>query len=136
MPDDNTRLQIAARVLRAYVSGNNVPAETLPILLGDIHRTLRGLAGPVAASGVAKPTPQQIAESIRSDAIVSFENGQPYRVLRRHLMQLGITPQAYRAKWGLPVDYPLVAAGYSARRSEIARDTGLGRVGRTLAAPR
>ncbi|MFX7156016.1 MucR family transcriptional regulator, partial [Acinetobacter baumannii] len=75
-----------------------------------------------------------IRRSITADALVSFEDGKPYRTLRRHLTTRGLTPEAYRAKWGLPSDYPLVAASYSQQRSTLAQSLGLGRMRRRPAA--
>jgi predicted transcriptional regulator len=74
---------------------------------------------------VKRPTEAQIRASIRPDTLISFEDGKPYKALRRHLTMRGLTPEAYKAKWGLPVDYPLVSAAYSARRSKISRQIGL-----------
>lgn len=68
----------------------------------------------------------QIRKSVTHDHIVSFEDGRPYKTLRRHLTLRGLSPEAYREKWGLPRDYPMTAASYSAQRSELARALGLG----------
>jgi len=72
------------------------------------------------------PSPEAIAASVTPDAIVSFENGRRYRSLRRHLKQQGLTEAQYRAKWGLPDDYPLVARSFSDLRSQAARRGRLG----------
>ena len=66
-------------------------------------------------------------QSIRPDGLVSFEDGRTYKSLKRHLTVRGLTPAQYRQKWGLPPDYPMVAASYSAARAELARAIGLGR---------
>jgi predicted transcriptional regulator len=121
---------LAAKILSAYVSRNSVPASALPELLSDVHGLLTALDQRQDRS-VARPTEAQIQASIRPDAIVSFEDGKPYKALRRHLTVRGLTPEAYRAKWGLPVDYPLVSAVYSARRSKISRAIGLSQRVRT-----
>ena len=113
-----------ADLASAYVAHNHVAASELPTLLTTLHGALSGLNG---HGPVTKPTPAEIRASIQPDAIISFEDGRPYKVLRRHLTEIGITPEAYRAKWGLPADYPLVSAAYSARRSEISRAIALGR---------
>lgn len=77
-----------------------------------------------------------VEESVRDDVIISLEDGKPYRSLRRHLMaKYGLTPDAYRQKWGLPVDYPMVAPSYARDRSAVARRIGLGRSG-TAAKPK
>jgi predicted transcriptional regulator len=72
----------------------------------------------------------QIRRSITPAALISFEDGKSYQILRGHLTARGLTPEKYKAKWGLPADYPMVAANISARRSESAKARGLGRSGR------
>jgi predicted transcriptional regulator len=78
---------------------------------------------------VEKPTAAQIRKSISDEGIVSFIDGKPYKTLKRHLTKHGLTPQAYRQRYGLPADYPMVAPGYAAQRSALAKEIGLGRPG-------
>ncbi len=118
-------VELAAKILSVYVTRNSVPADVLPNLLTEVHRSISALDHPPEPQ-VRRPTEAQIRASIRPDSLVSFEDGKPYKALRRHLTIRGLTPEAYRAKWGLPVDYPLVSAAYSARRSTISRQIGLG----------
>jgi len=115
--------EIAAQVLCAYLSHNTVSPDDLPALSARTYAALEAVfAGPSTIVTQAEPpTPDQIAASITHDAIVSFENGRRYRSLRRHLNQLGLTEDQYRAKWGLPADYPLVAQSFSDLRSSAAR---------------
>jgi predicted transcriptional regulator len=122
--------EIAAQVLCAYLSRNTVSADDLPGLSARTYAALEAVfAGPPAvAAPVEPPTPDEIAASITPDAIVSFENGRRYRSLRRHLNQLGLTEDQYRAKWGLPADYPLVAQSFSDLRSSAARAQRFGGV--------
>ena len=75
-----------------------------------------------------KPTPAQMRNSVAADGIISFIDGRTYKTLKRHLTTHGLTPQAYRERYGLPSEYPMVAPEYSARRSALARAIGLGRV--------
>ena len=117
-------VELAAKILSAYVTRNSVPADVLPELLLQVHRSIAALGQPPQAS-MDRPTDAQIRASIRPDALISFEDGKPYKALRRHPTIRGLTPEAYRAKWGLPVDYPLVSAAYSARRSNISRQIGM-----------
>ncbi|KST59074.1 MucR family transcriptional regulator [Methylobacterium sp. GXS13] len=118
-------VELAAKILSAYVTKNSVPAGALPSLLSEVHRSITALDTPVERQ-IQRPTEAQIRASIRPDTIMSFEDGKSYKALRRHLTLRGLTPEAYKAKWGLPVDYPLVSAAYSARRSKISREIGLG----------
>lgn len=119
MSEQTPRLELVSRIVTAYVSGNAVAASALDGLLRDVDQALAGLAQPPAVK-ISKPSPAEIRASIRPDGLVSFEDGRVYKALRRHLTTRGLTPEAYRAKWGLPVDYPLVSADYSARRSKIS----------------
>jgi predicted transcriptional regulator len=126
--DHVEHIELAVDIVAAYVSNNSVPAADLPGLIGGIHAALNNLSTAGRASGapVEKLTPSQIRKSVTHDHIVSFEDGKPYKTLRRHLTLRGLTPEAYREKWGLPRDYPMTAASYSAQRSELARALGLG----------
>jgi predicted transcriptional regulator len=71
-------------------------------------------------------TPAQIRRSITPDALVSFEDGKSYKTLKRHLSTRGLSVEQYKAKWGLPADYPVVSPNYSAARSAMAKTLGLG----------
>ncbi|MCJ2089705.1 MucR family transcriptional regulator [Methylobacterium sp. E-005] len=117
-------IELAARIMSAYVTRNSIPAESLPHLLATVHRAVQSL-NHQPQPPARRATDAQIRASIRSDALVSFEDGKTYKTLRRHLTLRGLTPEAYRAKWGLPVDYPMVSATYSARRSDISRQIGV-----------
>lgn len=112
----------------SYVAHNNVPASELVTLIASTHAALASLAAPDAPATpvVEKLTPARIGKSITHEALISFEDGKPYKTLKRHLRVLGLTPKAYREKWGLPPDYPTTAASYSERRSALARSLGLG----------
>ncbi|MBO9545483.1 MucR family transcriptional regulator [Caulobacter sp.] len=114
---------IATQVLCAYLSNNTVSPDDLPALTARTYAALEAVfAGPSGAPlPISTPTAEEIAASVTPDAIVSFENGRRYRSLRRHLNQLGLTDDQYRAKWGLPSDYPLVAQSFSDLRSSAAR---------------
>ncbi|WP_375466244.1 MucR family transcriptional regulator [uncultured Methylobacterium sp.] len=125
MQTDSRTTELAAKVIAAYVARNSVPAAILPDLVRTVHGAITALERP-AEPVVAKPSEAQIRASIRRETLVSFEDGKPYKALRRHLTLRGLSPEAYRAKWGLPVDYPLVSAAYSARRSVISRAIGQG----------
>jgi len=133
-------IELTADIVSAYVSNNSIPASELANLLASVHTAVSGLAAggtnKAAEDAVEKPTPAQIKKSITPDALISFEDGKPYKTLRRHLTLRGLSPEAYRAKHGLPTDYPMTSASYSAQRSELARSLGLGqqRKGQTKAA--
>ena len=128
----NTHEQIVtltADIISAYVSSNHLQSAELPKLISDVYGALNEMArGTKAAPEPVHPkaTPGEIRRSISNDFLISFEDGKSYKTLRRHLTLRGLTPEAYRQKWGLPHDYPMTSASYSEQRSELARSLGLG----------
>ncbi|WP_246695116.1 MucR family transcriptional regulator [Methylobacterium sp. P1-11] len=124
-----TLREVAVRVVTAYLSYNAIPQTSLPPLLATVHGALSALADrPEAVE--ARPeqlSPAQIRGSVRQDGIVSFIDGRSYKTMKRHLRAHGLTPELYRARYGLPDDYPMTAPGYAERRSRIAKAIRLGR---------
>ena len=135
-PTSGTSVELAADIVSAYVSNNNVRAADLPDLLRSVHDALGNLLNPPppAATETPKATAVQIKKSITPDALISFVDGRPYKSLKRHLTKHGMRPDDYRAKFGLPLTYPMVAESYSAARSELAKSLGLGQIRRERAA--
>jgi predicted transcriptional regulator len=133
MPEADTALiEMTAEVVAAYVARNHVRAAELPDLIATVHASLAGMgrapeAEPIAAKLVP---PVSIKKSVTDEYIISLEDGKQYQALKRHLSKLGMTPEEYRAKWGLPKDYPMVAPAYSAKRSALAKSLGLGNIRR------
>jgi predicted transcriptional regulator len=128
---------LTARIVAAYVVKHKIPTAQVPDLIGHTFRALNGLGQEPAASEVleTKRPAVPVRQSIKDDYLISLEDGQKFKSLKRHLMvQYGMTPEEYRSKWGLPSDYPMVAPNYSAKRSELARETGLG-IARTRSTP-
>ena len=122
-------LDQAVDVVAAYVSNNSVPVTELPSLIASIHSTLAKLSGrDVAAVVESRREPAvPVKKSVTADYIICLEDGKKFKSLKRHLNSAyGLTPVAYREKWGLPPDYPMVAPGYSATRSQLAKNSGLG----------
>src|ERR1700712_1220447 len=127
-------IELAADIIAAYVSNNPVPVAELPALISNVHAALNGLTSETSQAAAAeeqveKATPSQIRKSVTPDALISFIDGKPYKTLKRHLTGHGLEPYSYRERYGLPRDYPMVAAGYAAQRSELAKAIGLGRSG-------
>lgn len=126
--EDVERLEQAARIVAAYVSHNVLPAGALPKLISDTHTVLRSLGTANMQSAVDELTPVvPIKKSVTPDFIICLDDGKKFKSLKRHLTQLGMTPATYRAKWGLPENYPMVAPNYSAARASLAKSNGLGR---------
>jgi MucR family transcriptional regulator, transcriptional regulator of exopolysaccharide biosynthesis len=122
-------IELAAEIVVAYVANNSTPIGSLPGLIQSVHAALAQLVSePVnSAPLVEKQEPAvSIRKSITPDYLVCLDDGKKFKSLRRHLAGLGMTPDQYRAKWGLPADYPMVAANYAAQRSELAKRIGLG----------
>jgi predicted transcriptional regulator len=135
--DDNTELlTLTADIAAAYVSNNTVQAADVPSVIQTIYRALASVG---AAAAAPAPEPQKpavpIKKSITPDFLISLEDGKKYKSLKRHLRtQYNMSPEDYRAKWGLAKDYPMVAPNYAASRSALAKSMGLGRGGAAKAA--
>ncbi|OBQ63503.1 MucR family transcriptional regulator [Mesorhizobium erdmanii] len=121
-------LELTAHIVSAYVEKNRLPASGLADLIASVASSIDGLgkpAVPVAAPLVPAVNPKK---SVTPDFIICLEDGKKFKSLKRHLgVHFGLTPDAYRAKWGLPADYPMVAPNYAASRSQLAKSIGLGR---------
>ena len=134
MPDlDQAALaEMTTEVVAAYVTKNHVRAAELPGLISTVHASLAGMgSAPVAEPEPAKLIPPvSIRKSVTDDYLISLEDGQRYKSLKRHLTRHGLTPAEYRSKWGLPHDYPMVAPAYARARSELAKSIGLGSIRR------
>ncbi|WP_457106205.1 MucR family transcriptional regulator [Methylobacterium sp. P5_C11] len=135
--DQTDFIELTTAIVAAYVSKNSVRPADLPALLAEVHTALSGLAGTSASAEpkADKASPSQIRKSITPDALISFIDGKPYKTLKRHLSGAGMTIEEYRERFGLPRDYPSTAANYSAQRSALAKNAGLGQL-RQKAAPR
>lgn len=121
-------LILATDVVSAYVSNNTVSEADLPALIGRVFGALLDL-GSGKPAVPARPEPAvPVKKSIFPDYIVCLEDGKQLTMLKRHLKTAyGLTPDAYRERWGLPSDYPMVSPNYAKKRSKLARENGLGK---------
>jgi predicted transcriptional regulator len=126
---DTSFVELAADIVGAYVSNHSVSTGDLANLIRDVHAALQQ-----SAAGRAEPEPEPlepavpVKKSVTPDAIVCLEDGKKFKSLKRHLRtDHNLSPEEYRAKWGLSRDYPMVAPNYAASRSELAKKMGLGR---------
>jgi predicted transcriptional regulator len=122
-------IALTADIVVAYVSKNQIEAVEIPNVIRNIHAALAKSVNGSHETVPAEKTPAvPIKKSVTNDYIVCLEDGRKLTSLKRHLRTAyGMTPEEYRAKWGLPDSYPMVAPGYSAKRSALARASGLGR---------
>lgn len=121
-------LAMTADLVSAYVSNNPVPAQELPALIAQVHQSLFSLQGEATPAEEVRQPAVNPKKSVFNDYIICLEDGKKYKSLKRHIsVHYGLTPDQYREKWSLPRDYPMVAPGYAAARSELAKRMGLGR---------
>ncbi|MDC7675564.1 MucR family transcriptional regulator [Asticcacaulis machinosus] len=137
MDEEKTVTGMVVDIVSAFVVKNSLPAAELPALILSVHGTLEQLGKvDVAVPDIKTPT-VSIKKSIGTDYLICLEDGRQFKSLKRHLStKYGLTPDAYRAKWGLPKDYPMVAPTYAASRSALAKQMGLGAAGRKPATPK
>ena len=122
-------LRLAVDVVAAYVSKNTLPTSQISELINTVYSSLGQLdpQAPEVKAEVARPA-VPVKKSVNPDFIICLEDGKKLKMLKRHLRTTyNMTPDEYRAKWGLPADYPMVAPNYAAQRSEFAKKIGLGR---------
>ncbi|MCR4522148.1 MucR family transcriptional regulator [Bosea sp. 47.2.35] len=129
MAEDSENLTaLVADIVSAYVSNNSVPVADLPSLIATTHAALSGLGNPPEPIPEERPNPAvSIKKSITPEFLICLEDGKKFKSLKRHLRTAyDMTPDDYRARWGLPPDYPMVAPAYAEARSSLAKKMGLG----------
>lgn len=126
---DNAVLRMTADIVSAYVSKNVLPAQQIPDVINTVFSSLTGLNNQPRDVPAEPPKPAvPIRKSVTPEYIVCLEDGKKLKMLKRHLRSTyNMSPDEYRARWGLPPDYPMVAPNYAAQRSEFAKRIGLGR---------
>ena len=128
-PTTSNYIELAADLVSAFVSKNSVPTAELPALIGNVHAALTKVANGTSEPAVEAPKAPAVSvkKSVQPDYIICLEDGKRFKSLKRHLRTVyDLTPDQYRAKWGLAHDYPMVAPNYAAARSELAKQLGLG----------
>jgi predicted transcriptional regulator len=125
-------IEMTADIVSAYVGNNAVGAADLPALIHAVHQALSGVttaAEPVDATPKEPAVP--VKRSVTPEFLVCLEDGRKFKSLKRHLRtKYNMSPEDYRAKWGLAKDYPMVAPNYAKARSDLAKQMGLGQGGR------
>ena len=128
MENDNTLIELTAGIVSAYVGHNAVSASGVTALVRDVHAALSAATKPTAPAALPQKPAVPVRRSVTPDNVFCLECGKRFKALKRHLLsEHDLEPDAYRSKWGLRPDYPLVAPNYSSKRSELAKNLGLGR---------
>ncbi len=126
--DRSDLLALTAEIVSAYVGNNALDAGGVPEMIGAVFAKLTELSTDEKPLLATLTPAVPIKRSVTDDYIFCLEDGKKLNMLKRHLMTAyGMTPEAYRAKWGLKPDYPMVAPTYAAKRQELAKKIGLGR---------
>jgi len=138
MDEKSEIIEMTADIVSAYVGNNSVAPADLPNLIQSVHRALAGVA---TRSEVAEAAPKEpavpVKRSITPEFLICLEDGRKFKSLKRHLRtKYNMSPEDYRAKWGLAKDYPMVAPNYAKARSDLAKQMGLGQGGRQAARKR
>jgi predicted transcriptional regulator len=123
----NDLLALTTEIVAAHVSNNTVALGDLPQLINQVYNSLANI-GVVPTPPVVRPQPAvSVKKSVQPDYIVCLEDGKKLKMLKRHLKTAyNMSPEAYRERWGLPPDYPMVAPNYARQRSDLAKEIGLG----------
>jgi len=132
MSDKAEIIDLTAEIVASYVENNTLATTEVPALIQSVHRALTSIAAGGDAVEVAPKEPAvAVRRSITPDYLICLEDGRKFKSLKRHLRtKYNLSPEDYRAKWGLAKDYPMVAPNYAKARSDLAKQMGLGQGGR------
>ena len=131
-------ITLAVDIVSAYAANNSFAAAELPGLLQSVHAALTKLVKGEPAEPATPSAPTSavsLKKSITPDYLICLDDGLKFKSLKRHIGQLGMTPEHYRTKWSLPSDYPMMAPAYAAQRSALAKKIGLGQKRKAVVVP-
>ena len=121
-------MKYTSKIVSAYVQGNKVDVSEIGSIMDSVHSKVMDLCRGGGLSTARSKPAVAVADSITPDHIICLEDGKPFKMLKKHLKtKYDLTPEEYRAKWGLPADYPMVAPNYAIKRQALAKASGLGR---------
>lgn len=122
-------LELTSEIVSAYVSNNQVDTADLTVIIGEVYDALNKISkSKTSILGISTKPAVPIKKSMTDDYIICLEDGKKFKSLKRHLRShYDMSPEEYREKWSLPLDYPMVAPNYAKARSQLAREMGLGR---------
>lgn len=133
--DKGELLALTSEIVSSHVANNTVEKGDLVELIQSVYGKLNDIASGEDEKKQNLTPAVPVKKSVTADHIICLEDGKKLKMLKRHLMTAyGLTPDEYRAKWGLPSDYPMVAPNYAAKRQELAKKIGLGRKPKTATA--
>ncbi|MBL4758410.1 MAG: MucR family transcriptional regulator [Rhizobiales bacterium] len=126
---DSILVELTSEIVSAYVSNNSTVVTELPDIIQNVHSALLQVTSSTVEIEKEQPKPAvSIRRSITDDYIICLEDGKKFKSLKRHLRtHYDLSPEEYRERWRLPIDYPMVAPNYARARSELAKQMGLGR---------
>jgi predicted transcriptional regulator len=120
-------ISLTAQIVSAHIANNDVAAEQLPSFIRGVYQTL-ATVGQAPVEPIKPKAAVDAKKTVFADHILCLDCGGSFKMLKRHIAtDHQMTPDQYRAKWDLPLSYPMVAAEYAATRSKLAKDSGLGR---------
>jgi predicted transcriptional regulator len=123
----NDLLALTTEIVAAHVSNNTIALGDLPQLINQVYSSLANIGTPPVEPAVRPQPAVSVKKSVQPDYIVCLEDGKKLKMLKRHLKtSYNMSPEAYRERWGLPPDYPMVAPNYARQRSQLAKEIGLG----------
>lgn len=126
MTEKPSLIEMTTSIVSAYVSRNGVSDDDLPRIIRSVYEGLNTASKPVVVEEVLIPA-VPVKKSVTTDYIVCLEDGKKFKTLKRHLKTAyGMTPDDYRAKWGLPKEYPMTSPSYARRRADVAKEIGFG----------
>ena len=129
--DSEEIMRMTTDIVASFLTHNSVPAESVPDMIKAVHATMKEISGDAPRPEPKAKPAVPVSKSVTDDYIICLEDGKKLKMLKRYLRsQYDMSPEDYRRKWGLPAEYPMVAPNYSKRRSEFAKEIGLGRGGR------
>ncbi len=130
MPDEANPADLlahAARIIAAHLGNNSLPVSEVPALMRIVHKSLAEISSGAPVETILQPA-VPIRRSITPDHIICLEDGKKLKMLKRHLRTAyDMSPEDYRIRWGLALDYPMVAPNYAKQRSALAKKFGLGK---------
>lgn len=130
-PENDLLVDLTADITAAYVANNNIAINEVEALITNIYAALNNVSGRHLGKENKQAPAVAIAKSISQDFLICLEDGKKFKSLKRHLRtHYNLSPEEYREKWNLPIDYPMVAPNYAAARSKLAKNMGLGHKGR------